>query len=192
MKTLRTCRITLTWPFSASSNTRCSSVWVMLHLFWFETNHNQTEDGCVLGLIPWAPEESGGDLGGVTYLHIILGPPWIRLLLFLWKQKWTGHYSQNHTQELPLQVYKVSTTVIWEWVWIHFWLGLHDILHAIVLRISSVKTVLWLAVCVLNAAPFENSWWRITEPSLLTRCAWLSHAKYHAALLLTVPFFWLI
>ncbi len=40
MKTLRTCRITLTWPFSASSNTRCSSVWVMLHFFWFETNHN--------------------------------------------------------------------------------------------------------------------------------------------------------
>ncbi len=78
------------------------------------------------------------------------------------KTKMNGHYSQNHTQEHPLQVYKVSTTVIWEWVWIHFWLGLHDILHAIVLRISSVKTVLWLAVCVLNAAPFENSWWRFT------------------------------
>jgi len=91
-------------------------------------------------------------------------------------------------------------------------LGLHDILHAIVMRISSVKAVLWLAVnllqlfsngaafntqsrssltsyaisrslshamhlwfwawiaslvrelrlCVLNAAPFENSWSKFT------------------------------
>ncbi len=45
-------------------------------------------------------------------------------------------------------------------------IGLHDILHAIVKRISSVKTVLWL----------------ITEPSLLMRYTWLSHAIYCAAL----------
>ncbi len=34
--------------------------------------------------------------------------------------------------------------------------GLHDILHAIVMRISSVKTFLWLA------ASSESSWWRFT------------------------------
>ncbi len=43
-------------------------------------------------------------------------------------------------------------------------LGLHDILHAIVMRISSVKPVQWLAV---NLHP------------------WLSHAIYRAALILT-------
>ncbi len=40
------------------------------------------------------------------------------------------------------------------------WLGLHDILHAIVMHISSVKTVLWLAVNIhhlfSNGAAFNT------------------------------------
>ncbi len=56
-----------------------------------------------------------------------------------------------------------------------FYIGLHDILHAIVMRISSVKTVLWLAVNLhhlfSNGAAFNTQSRR-------------SHAKYRAALVL--------
>ncbi len=45
-----------------------------------------------------------------------------------------------------------------------------------------------LRLCVLNAAPSETAdgdLRLITELSLLTRCAWLLHAIYRAALLMT-------
>ncbi len=41
------------------------------------------------------------------------------------------------------------------------------------------KLISDLRLCVLNANSSESRWWDfrlITEPSLLTRCAWLSHA----------------
>ncbi len=55
-------------------------------------------------------------------------------------------------------------------------LGLHDILHAIVMRISSVKTVLWLAVNLLqlfsNGAAFNTQ-------SRSSRTSYAIHAQNH-------------
>ncbi len=57
-----------------------------------------------------------------------------------------------------------------------FKLGLHDILHAIVMRISSVKTVLWLAVNLLqlflNGAAFNTQ-------SRSSRTSYAIHAQNH-------------
>jgi len=92
---------------------------------WFENNHNTINlKRCVLSLIPRT-----GNLGGVKYLHIILGPPWVRLLLFLWKQKEQGHQSHitKPYQELPLQVCNVSTMVLRERLGIQLWLGIEFI-----------------------------------------------------------------
>ncbi len=52
-----------------------------------------------------------------------------------------------------------------------------------------------LRLCVLNAAPSENRWWRLTAnqgAALLTRCACISHAIYRPALMLTVTVYFIM
>ncbi len=66
----------------------------------------------------------------------------------------------------------------WQWKAYELWLGLHNILHAIVMHISPVKTVLWLAVNLhqlfSNGAAFNAQ-----SRRLLTSYA-ISHSLSHA------------